>query len=104
MVPRKGLRAYWTDNNLKSLDGLPGVLTAHKSREVPLSIDWKGECAGSGQSKGKKNGEIVVDRTRYIRLGVVESAIAQWFEGIKFVVAFSMGVLAASAYVKLSKK
>jgi hypothetical protein len=86
------------------MDGLPSILTAHKSRGSGLqSIDWKGEnSSNSSKSKGKKNGEVVVGVARYI--GVLKDAVAEWFEEIKLVAAFSIGVLAASAYGRLSIK
>jgi hypothetical protein len=30
-LPQNGIKAYWTSTNLKSIDGLPGLQTAHES-------------------------------------------------------------------------
>lgn len=37
-VDRKGIKAYWTQHNLRSLDGLPGLLTAPDSKVTPVSV------------------------------------------------------------------
>jgi len=34
----KGLKAYWINKNAKSLDGLPGLITAHNSKVIPVGV------------------------------------------------------------------
>lgn len=41
---KKGIKAYWTQKNLRSMDGLPGLLTAPDSEVTPVSnFDKKSE-------------------------------------------------------------
>jgi hypothetical protein len=37
-MDERGLRAYWIKKNLRSVDGLPGLLTAPDSKVTPLSV------------------------------------------------------------------
>jgi len=37
-IHQKGIKAYWTQKNLRSLDGLPGLLTAPDSKATPVSV------------------------------------------------------------------
>jgi hypothetical protein len=37
-MDERGLRAYWIKKNLRSVDGLPGLLTAPDSKATPLSV------------------------------------------------------------------
>jgi len=37
-ISQKGIKAYWTQKNLRSLDGLPGLLTAPDSKVTPVSV------------------------------------------------------------------
>jgi hypothetical protein len=37
-MDQKGLRAYWIRKNLRSVDGLPGLLTAPDSKVTPVSV------------------------------------------------------------------
>ncbi|KAG1772017.1 hypothetical protein EV702DRAFT_1135132 [Suillus placidus] len=43
-IHRKGLKAYWARKNLRSVDGLPGLLTAPDSRVTPVNnFDKEGQ-------------------------------------------------------------
>ncbi|KAG2068425.1 hypothetical protein BDR04DRAFT_1232835 [Suillus decipiens] len=49
---QKGIKAYWTRTNLRSVDGLPGLLTAQDSEVTPVSnFDKKSERPKSQYSK-----------------------------------------------------
>src|SRR6267154_6268105 len=37
-ISRKVIKAYWTHENLRSMDGLPGLLTAPASKVTPVSV------------------------------------------------------------------
>jgi len=80
--PEKGLRAYWAKSNAKSLDGLPAVLSAHKS-----AIKFK--AADS------------------FRINSVNSKPKIWdgmkgfgYFDVKHLISFSVGVLVAVVYFK----
>jgi hypothetical protein len=37
-IDQKGIKAYWIRKNLRSLDGLPGLLTAPDSKVKPVGV------------------------------------------------------------------
>lgn len=83
------------------MDGLPSILTAHKSGAAIQSIDWKSQYfPGSSQNGGTTNGKIISSAERCV--GAVKDATIRWFEEIKLVAVFSLGVLAASGYMRWS--
>jgi hypothetical protein len=79
--PNKGLKWYWAEKNAKSLDGLPGILSAHLSAKAFRTEDviYKSDSVGTQKPSVLKT---LVD--------------------IKLLVGFSMGVLAAAVYVRLA--
>jgi hypothetical protein len=77
------LKQYWTVKNAKSLDGLPGVVSAHESVKpfVPKGISYKKDNEG----------------------------VPTWWGGLsslidpKVVVAFGLGVVVSTTYIKFMK-
>ena len=37
-MDQRGLKAYWIQKNVRSVDGLPGLLTAPDSKVTPISV------------------------------------------------------------------
>jgi len=81
-----GLKAYWTLENLKSIDGLDGLSGAHKSDVIPQSIYDKARDLGEKVQNG------------------MPSAEAYWNSGnVKFVVGLLLGLLISATYVRLGR-
>ena len=91
-----GMRAYWAKTNLRSLDGLPGILTAHKVDFEPKSVYSVEECAGvdaksESQLEGGGKGKVVVGGSQLEK------------QNLKLVAAFALGMLLTATYVRLTK-
>ncbi|KAJ8515107.1 hypothetical protein ONZ45_g7417 [Pleurotus djamor] len=86
--PAQGLKWYWTENNLHSLDGLPALETAHESLQLfePVTKPFKKDDI-SEKSEGVATGSI--------RSPLIDG---------KVVVAFALGMIAATSYMKFLPK
>ena len=91
-----GMKAYWAKKNLRSLDGLPGIQTAHRLDFEPRSEFSVEECAGINwesqrhdQRQEKKDVLVVVPK--------VET------QNLKLVAAFVLGMLLTATYSRLTK-
>lgn len=82
--PENGLKQYWLLRNAKSLDGLPGVQTAHKS-----SMPFKAK-----EVSFLKDDERDPSLRTLALVGLID---------FKVVVAFLMGMLVSVVYVKFSQ-
>lgn len=79
----KGLKAYWAEKNLKSIDGLDALSYAHTCDVIPRSVFNEKE-------EGKKaiRGSAVTEK--------------RWNAGdLKFLVGLSIGILISALYVRL---
>lgn len=85
-VADKGMRNYWINNNLKSIDGLPGVEIAPYAKPTPRS-GWSAE-------HGKRKAPV--------EKGVVSKKGAKADFDAKLVAAFSLGVLVTALFMRLS--
>lgn len=90
---KKGLKALWGKVNVKSIDGLPGLLEAHKSQTVfdagILQRDW-GKDDESIPSAGLQT-KTKVER----RFGV-----GQWLD-VKFLVGIMLGIVLTRLWANL---
>ena len=83
--PDNGLRAYWALKNLKSIDGLEGLSSAHKSNVIPqCDYDRVKEACKVMQN------DVNLAETYWISRG-----------NIKFVAGLSLGLLVSAIYVRL---
>lgn len=83
--PKNGLKQYWITTNTKSLDGLPGLLSAYNSSKPFMQKDvvFKKDIEGTESS------------TWLSRLALVSGLVDP-----KVIVAFALGVVASAAYSK----
>jgi len=79
--PENGLKQYWMTANAKSLDGLPGILSAHESTKSFKKSD----------AVFRKDDERV--RTEY-------EGLLDGFVDRKAVMGFALGVLASILYAR----
>ncbi|KAH7908146.1 hypothetical protein BJ138DRAFT_1069361 [Hygrophoropsis aurantiaca] len=85
--PPKGIKAWWTVENLKSHDGLPGLRVAHNTETLPTN----GFDRHAPRPKIRKlDGPSTVQS---LSKGI-------WADVGKVVVAFTMGVMVTAAYVR----
>jgi hypothetical protein len=80
-LPEKGLKRYWAEKNAKSLDGLPGILSAHQSTKPFIAEDVVYKADDFGTRKTLALGTLV---------------------DTKLLAGFSLGFLAAVVYVQLA--
>lgn len=90
----KGLRAYWLKNNVKSMDGLPGVTSAPYAKPTPQST-WK--LTGKPET-GKYDNEAASTTS------VVRGKAMVGSQDAKLVAAFSLGVLVTMLSIRLSNR
>ncbi|THH15288.1 hypothetical protein EW146_g5156 [Bondarzewia mesenterica] len=85
----KGLVAYWLETNMKSIDGLPGMRSAHLSGKVP-------------ESRLVKDGKVIKEENETIvrAKGGVHRAVEvrKETDWVKLVIAFMLGLMVASIY------
>ncbi|RPD59332.1 hypothetical protein L226DRAFT_472874 [Lentinus tigrinus ALCF2SS1-7] len=92
----KGLKAYWDENNARSIDGIPGLQVAAKAPGVPTCTDIMKRAGasadGSIPATATANGSAVSVKTGQSvgRRRVEELAVA-----------FALGVAVAAVYVRL---
>jgi len=87
----RGIKAWWTAENLESFDGLPGLQFAHNSRIEPINAF---DRASSHQSPSQtKNTNKSVD-SRAGKSSAVETS--------KLLLAFGLGVMVTAGYVRLA--
>ena len=95
----KGLKAYWTEQNLTSIDGLPGLATAPTAETLPRCTDVmkKADSAEDGRAvaNGTANGSAVAVKG----LPSVPGGIRRMQE---LVAAFALGVAVAAVYARLA--
>ncbi|KAI0369990.1 hypothetical protein BV20DRAFT_1052885 [Pilatotrama ljubarskyi] len=95
----KGLKAYWANTNARSIDGLPGVVHAHKAERVPDSRDVMkradasedGEVRDAEVKAGKTSGGVLV------KYGLERRRVEEW------AVAFALGLAVAAIYVQVTR-
>ncbi|KAH7921509.1 hypothetical protein BV22DRAFT_1038584 [Leucogyrophana mollusca] len=86
----KGIKSWWTAENLRSHDGLPGLRVAHATDITPTNAFDR----NAPRPKMKKQESGATAATSKF-----SSAL-----DVKLVAAFSMGVVVTAAYVKLAGK
>ncbi|KLO07053.1 hypothetical protein SCHPADRAFT_860669 [Schizopora paradoxa] len=90
----KGLRAYWLQNNVLSMDGLPGITTAPYAKPTPRST-WKLE----GKPEMGKYDNVTSDTSTEVHKRTIIGD-----HETKLVAAFSLGVLVTMLSIKLSTR
>ncbi|KIK43344.1 hypothetical protein CY34DRAFT_803929 [Suillus luteus UH-Slu-Lm8-n1] len=91
----RGIKAWWTVENLESFDGLPAMRSAHDSQIAPVNtFDKKAPHPSLGQIRAaaeKKEKEKEQEKAKAgLRTG----------EGMRLVVAFGVGVMVTMGYVR----
>ena len=92
-IDQYGMKAYWTKKNLSSLDGLPGLQTAHKLGYDPKSPFSVEECAGIVKNHEQKNMSVSVIK-----------GLTSETQNLKLLAAFTLGMLVTATYVRLSRQ
>ncbi|CDO74774.1 hypothetical protein BN946_scf185001.g22 [Trametes cinnabarina] len=109
----KGLKAYWEEKNLRSIDRLPGL--AHAPRvertpdcreemrraDTPLGdVGERGGKKGIGHEHASANGTAKTERTRQEKVAVLVRAGLERQRVQEWVVAFALGLAVAAIYVQ----
>ncbi|KAG6334856.1 hypothetical protein ID866_4232 [Astraeus odoratus] len=123
----KGIKAWWTTENLSSLDGLPGLQHAHQTYAVPTSAfnrsapDKYGRMVRLAEEVGDNDAERITqctngkenvgvewkDKSNNVagdektKAGRHQQLVKGWNESLKVLGAFSLGVLITIAYFRL---
>jgi len=84
-TPDNGLRAYWALKNLRSIDGLEGLSSAHKSDVIP-------QCVYDKAKEG-----------RLVQNGTTSPAVYQNTDNVKFLAGLVLGLVVSAIYVRLGK-
>ena len=83
----KGLRAYWVEKNMQSIDGLPTLASAHECARVPESVFDEAK-------EGERAVGLGENRARF------KSGLAR--EQVGFLMGLVVGGLLAAIYVQMS--
>lgn len=87
----KGLKAYWEEKNMRSIDGIPALQAAPKAAGVPSCTDVMKRAEASINGNVRANGSAVSVKTgRSVERRRVE----------ELVFAFALGVAVAAVYVR----
>ncbi|OBZ79840.1 hypothetical protein A0H81_00100 [Grifola frondosa] len=95
-VAQNGIKNYWSKNNVKSIDGIPGLQGAHQSNVTPLS-GMQDEVQGVGEPEADKTATGVTN-------GAAIAASAKGVRGrdqLGLLMAFSAGLAVAAMVIKL---
>ena len=100
------MKWWWARFNVRSLDGLPGLRAAHLASSVPVP-----GVLPAGADEPPSDGSVVILGNRVPKAGVGERV--RWAlgsglgwetmggEGVRLVLAFSLGVLGAAVWVQV---
>ncbi|KAL1940578.1 hypothetical protein VTO73DRAFT_8013 [Trametes versicolor] len=99
----KGLKAYWEEKNMRSIDGIPGLAYAPTVERMP---QYRKEMKPAGNAengelrendvKAHANGSAKANGGVLVKTGRLEGQrVYEW------AVAFSLGLVAAAVYVQL---
>ncbi|KAG2357633.1 hypothetical protein BDR07DRAFT_1419787 [Suillus spraguei] len=87
----RGIKAWWTAENVESFDGLPALKSAHDSSIAPINtFDKKAPHPGLGQIRAVAEKEPVEGSVK------IKSSSG---EIMRLVMAFGMGVMVTASYV-----
>lgn len=90
MKDPRGIKAWWTVENLESFDGLPALRSAHDSSVPPVNtFDKKAPHPSLGQIRAAEKKAAEAQR------GKSSSG-----EGTRLVMAFGVGVMVTMGYVR----
>ena len=91
----KGLKAYWDDNNMRSIDGIPGLRVASTAPGVPTCTNVMKRAGASldGSDTTAANGSAV-------SIGVKTGRPGDRRRVEEVVFAFALGVAVAAVYVR----
>ncbi|KAI0353191.1 hypothetical protein OH77DRAFT_1522671 [Trametes cingulata] len=96
----KGLKAYWVEKNMRSIDGLPGIAHAQDVERVPVCRDAmkRADAAESGEvpkPNGVSKGKVAVANGDVVKRGLERRRVEEWL------VAFALGLVVAAVYVQV---
>lgn len=78
-INQNGLKSYWEHHNSKSVDGLPGLLTAFGSKVTPVN-----------------NFDKEVQRPKLQYLSSRKGSAQTWSSGVNLAIGFVLGALVAT--------
>ena len=82
-----GLKAYWIEKNLESLDGLPGLESAHKSKCTPV-------CEYNRDREGMKASMSAGTKTVMMRCDIGD---------LKFIVGLVLGMCISAICMRIGR-
>lgn len=92
----RGIKAWWTAENLESFDGLPGLQSAHDSSILPINtFDKKASHRSIGQIRAAAE-------TKATEKGANANAKSNSRETMRLLMAFGAGVMMTVGYVKFA--
>ena len=94
----KGLIAYWMNTNMKSIDGLPGMQSAHRSGKVPDSRLVRVEEANRNAEGAGKGGKATAEESM-ASIGAQRKG-----ESVRLLVGFLLGLAVADVYARYAGK
>lgn len=99
-----GLFAYWLQYGLKSMDGLPGLRSAHVSTKLPLSMATvePRDAKETTKAKDMKGKDIVKMRKDAGSFNSYETGTSKGGEYLRLMLAFGMGLFVADLLSRFS--
>ncbi|KAF9004551.1 hypothetical protein BDQ17DRAFT_1354206 [Cyathus striatus] len=93
----QGLKHYWELNNLKSIDGLPALESAHNSEVGFIREEWEGNREKDDESIGRNR---KVEKKEEIAKAVVKGEDGR---DDRMVIGFILGLLASAVVIGLRR-
>lgn len=92
----RGIKAWWTVENLESFDGLPALRSAHDSSIPPINtFDKKAPHPSLGQIRAAAE-------KRAVESGVKATGKSSSGETMRLLMAFGVGVMVTAGYVRFA--
>lgn len=96
VYPKRSMKWWWVQWNLRSIDGLPGLDHAHVADEIPRTGE-EARPRQRGAPEPPSDGDVVILGNRVPKAGMWERLVlARGEEATRLVLAFSMGVVLAT--------
>ncbi|KAI0369989.1 hypothetical protein BV20DRAFT_331788 [Pilatotrama ljubarskyi] len=97
----KGLKAYWIEKNMRSIDGLPGIAHAQNVERVPECHEDMKRADTSENGEVRENGVGRTEKAAVANGGVLVKEGLERRRVEEWAVAFALGLAVAAIYVQV---
>ncbi len=104
VYPKRSMKRWWVEWNLRSIDGLPGLDHAHVTDDVPRTGE-EARTRQRGVPEPLSDGDVVILGNRVPKAGMWERLVlVRWEEVVRLVLVFFLGAVFAAVCVATGGK